>query len=90
MLSRIADACHGFGATSAAAGPALADALAASGITAPGLSATERVVLSTGSASAAAGAAALAVQGGKKLQTLATATAALSCEVLGVQVGSEE
>jgi histidine ammonia-lyase len=104
VLSHLADACYGSGATilapspaaaaadghvpagSAAAGPALADALAATGLTAPGLSATERVVLSTGSA-AAAGAAALAVQGGKKLQTLATATAALSCEVLGVQVG---
>ncbi|GIL94796.1 hypothetical protein Vretimale_943 [Volvox reticuliferus] len=76
-------------AAAVAVGPALGDALAAAGIVPPGVSATERVVLSTG-CSAAAGVAALAVQGGKKLLSLATATAALSCEALGVQTKSFE
>ncbi|GLC65359.1 hypothetical protein PLESTF_000284700 [Pleodorina starrii] len=93
VLSRLADACHGAGAATGAGakatGPALADALSQAGIASPGLSATERVVLSTG-CSASAGVAALAVQGGKKLLTLATATAALSCEALGVQTKSFE
>ncbi|GLI60938.1 hypothetical protein VaNZ11_003175, partial [Volvox africanus] len=88
VLSRLCDACHGAGMT-ALVGRSLADELAAGDLTPPGISATERVVLSTGS-SAAAGVAALAVQGGKKLLSLATATAALSCEALGVQTKSFE
>ncbi|GFR48350.1 hypothetical protein Agub_g10237, partial [Astrephomene gubernaculifera] len=121
VLSRLADVCHGAGATvtplppsgsepsSAPAdgnsschsgssrhppagpftGPALSEALSQAGLTPPGLSGAERVVLGSGCC-ASAGVGALAVQGGKQLQSLATAVAALSCEALGVQTKSFE
>lgn len=103
VLGSLADACHGHGSsllqedpacssssgsssTTGTVGSSLSEALAQADVTAPGLSPAERVVLSSG-ACAAAGIGALAVQGGKRLLTVANATVALSCEALGVQVG---
>lgn len=89
VLSALADACHGSGMTTTTAAEAtsqpLPEALSGCGLSAPGLSSTERQVLVAG-CSASAGVGALAVTGGKRLLSLATATAALSCEALGVQV----
>ncbi|KXZ42548.1 hypothetical protein GPECTOR_136g631 [Gonium pectorale] len=87
VLSRLANACHGAGTILASDGGAaglLSDELSKAGVSAPGLSAAERQILSTG-CSASAGVGALAVTGGRRLLTLASATTALSCEALGVQ-----
>ncbi|KAG2483026.1 hypothetical protein HYH03_018057, partial [Edaphochlamys debaryana] len=104
VLTVLADTCHGTGGTvtaasvaaggsghpsSAALGSALASAIAAAGLTAPGLSAAERAVLTSGCCGAA-GVGALAVAGGRKLLSLATAAAALSCEALGAPTKSFE
>jgi hypothetical protein len=87
VLGYLADACHGSGAARAAADGVgtLADELERLTISPPSISADERAVL-TGGASASVGVAALTVQAGKKLVSLATAVAALSCEATGAQV----
>ncbi|KAG1650462.1 hypothetical protein FOA52_005733 [Chlamydomonas sp. UWO 241] len=78
LLSALADACHGAGA-SAATGDASAPG------DAPGLSAAERAVLE-GGASGSAGVACLAVAAARQLLALAPAVAALSIEAAGAPV----
>jgi histidine ammonia-lyase len=76
-------ACHGLGAS--AGGQPLAEALAAAGLTPPGLSTAEREVLSSGAA-ATAGVGSLAIVSGRQAVAAATAVAALSFEAFGAQV----
>ncbi|PRW59901.1 histidyl-tRNA synthetase isoform B [Chlorella sorokiniana] len=86
-LAALAALLQGVGAAEAADGSQLsaADALAAAGVEAPGLSAAERAVLSDGQG-AAAGTAALCVQAGKLLLASANAVAALAAEALQADV----
>lgn len=84
-LVQLADACHGLGDL-ASDQPSFAAALSSASVEAPKLSSAERLMIQGGGA-ASAGIGALAVQGGKKLLTLATAAAALSYEAVGAQVG---
>ena len=78
-LASLAAFLQGVGAAEATDGSQLsaADALAAAGVEAPGLSTAERAVLTDGQG-AAAGTAALCVQAGKLLLASANAVAALS------------
>lgn len=87
-LRGLALACHGLGSslTASSTDQALADSIAKLSVEAPKLSVAERVVME-GGAAATAGIATLAVQGGKKLLSLASAAAALSIEAVGAQVG---
>jgi hypothetical protein len=86
-LRGLALACHGLGSslTATSSDQALSDAITKLGAEAPKLSASERVVME-GGAAATAGIATLAVQGGKKMLSLASAAAALSIEAVCAQV----
>ena len=83
-MAALADACKGLGVTSS--GRAMAEQLAACDIIAPGISSSERTLLSS-SHPAAAGIGSLVVTSSKKLLSAATAVAALSLESAGAQVG---
>ena len=87
-LAALASFLQGVGGTVGADGTAAqpaADALAAAGIEAPGLSTAERAAVQDAQ-SASAGTAALCVQGGKLLLAAANAVAALSAEALQADV----
>lgn len=87
-LEAIADACKGHGScitTGADGQQAFSAAVESAGMQLPGVSAAERVAISSG-ASASAGVASLVIVGAKKLLTVITAIAALSCEAAGAQV----
>lgn len=87
-LSAVADACKGQGSYvngESDSQEALSAAVEAAGIQAPSVSAAERVAISSG-ASASAGVGSLVIVGAKKLLTVVTAIAALSCEAAGAQV----
>lgn len=86
-LAALAALLQGVGAAEAADGSQLsaAEALAAAGVEAPGLSTAERAVLTDGQG-AAAGTAALCVQAGKLLLESANAVAALAAEALQADV----
>jgi histidine ammonia-lyase len=88
LLSVLAGTCKAEGlclSPEAGALQPLQQALVAAGLEAPGLSAAERAVLTSG-ASASAGIGALVVVAGRQLLAAATAVAALSCEAFGAQV----
>lgn len=87
-LAAVADACksHGSCVSNGDNGlQALSAAAEIAGIQLPGVSAAERVAISSG-ASASAGVASLVIVGAKKLLTVIAAIAALSCEAAGAQV----
>ena len=63
----------------------LSELLVQHGISPPSLTSVERSILESG-ACATAGLAALSIQAGRSLYQITIATAALSCEALGVQV----
>jgi hypothetical protein len=94
VLTAVANACKGEGSTAAAPSngaaassqqQAFAAAAEAAGLTPPGISATERAVLTSGAA-AAAGVGSLTIVSARQLLTAVTAVAALSCEAAGAQV----
>lgn len=86
-LAALAAFLQGVGAAASPDGTqqTAADALAAAGVEAPGLSAAERALVLDGQ-SVAAGTAAICVQAGKLLLTVANAAAALSAEALQADV----
>lgn len=86
ILKQLADACHASGSASVSGTvQPLASALQGADTSAPALSAAERAAME-GGASASAGISAVTVAAGKKLVTLATASAALSIEAVGAPV----
>ena len=82
-MAALADACTGLGV--APSGRPMAGQLAACDIIAPGISSSERALLSS-SHPAAAGIGSLVVTSSKKLLSAPTAFAALSLESAGAQV----
>lgn len=89
-LASLAAFLQGVGAAASADGAqqTAADALAAAGVEAPGLSAAERALVQDGQ-SVSAGTAAICVQAGKLLLAVANAAAALSAEALQADVSGQ-